>query len=117
MVLFLTILFLILSAVFSGMEIAFISSNKLRIELNKETGKLANRVIAEFKEEANIFITALLIGNNIALILFGTFISQLLDEGTLHIYHQFWLLIAQTILTTLIVLIFGEFFPKVFSKH
>jgi len=112
MILFLTIFFLILSAIFSGMEIAFISSNKLRIELNKETGKLANRVIAEFKEDAPIFITALLIGNNIALILFSTFISQLLDEGALHISHQFWLLIAQTLLTTIIVLIFGEFFPK-----
>lgn len=112
MALFLTIVFLILSAIFSGMEIAFVSSNKLRIELNKETGKLANRVIGEFKEQANIFITALLIGNNIALILFSSFISQLLDGDTLHIFHPFWLLIVQTLLTTIIVLIFGEFFPK-----
>ena len=112
MTLLLTLIFLILSAIFSGMEIAFVSSNKLRIELNKETGKLANRVIAEFKEEAPTFITALLIGNNIALILFSTFISQILDEGTLQISHQFWLLIVQTLLTTIIVLIFGEFFPK-----
>lgn len=112
MTIFLTILFLILSAIFSGMEIAFISSNKLRIELNKETGKLANQVIAKYNEEAPTFITALLIGNNIALILFSTFVSQLLNAETLGISHQFWLLIAQTLLTTLVVLIFGEFFPK-----
>ena len=112
MTIFLTILFLILSAIFSGMEIAFVSSNKLRIELNKETGKLANRVIAKYNEEAPTFITALLIGNNIALILFSTFIAQLLSAETLRIYHQFWLLIAQTVLTTIVVLIFGEFFPK-----
>lgn len=108
----LSIIFLALSAIFSGMEIAFVSSNKLRIELNKETGKLASKVIAEFNEQAPIFITALLIGNNIALILFSSFASQLLNEEALGVHHQFWLLIVQTILTTLIVLIFGEFFPK-----
>ncbi len=112
MTLFLSILFLALSAIFSGMEIAFVSSNKLRIELNKETGKLSSKVISEFNEEAPTFITALLIGNNIALILFSSFASQLLSEEALGIHHQFWLLITQTLLTTLVVLIFGEFFPK-----
>ncbi|MDA8979928.1 hemolysin family protein [Chitinophagales bacterium] len=108
----LSIIFLLLSAIFSGMEIAFVSSNKLRIELNKETGKRASRVIAEFSDEAPTFITALLIGNNIALILFSSFASQLLNENSLQIQHQFWLLIAQTLITTIVVLIFGEFFPK-----
>ena len=56
MILFLTILFLLLSAIFSGMEIAFVSSNKLRIELNKETGGLANKIIAEFNEQASILL-------------------------------------------------------------
>ncbi|MCB9257464.1 MAG: HlyC/CorC family transporter [Chitinophagales bacterium] len=115
MTLLLTILFLILSAVFSGMEIAFVSSNKLRIELNKETGKLANRIIAAYNEDGPTFITALLIGNNIALILFSAFMSILIDADTLRIdpNNQFiLLLVAQTALTTIVVLIFGEFFPK-----
>lgn len=112
MTIFLSILFLVLSAIFSGMEIAFVSSNKLRIELNKETGKLASKVIADFNEEAPTFITALLIGNNIALILFSSFASQLMSGEALGIQQQFWLLIAQTLLTTIVVLIFGEFFPK-----
>lgn len=110
--LILAIVFLILSAIFSGMEIAFISSNKLRIELNKETGNLSSKTIADFNEEAPTFITALLIGNNIALILFSSFMSEILSEETLKITHQFVLLIVQTLLTTLVVLVFGEFFPK-----
>lgn len=111
MTLFLSIIFLILSAVFSGMEIAFISSNKLRIELNKETGNLASKVIGEFNEEAPTFITALLIMNNIALVLFSSFASTLIaDEFSA--YTGLLLLIIQTLLTTLFVLIFGEFFPK-----
>lgn len=115
MTLVLTILFLILSAIFSGMEIAFVSSNKLRIELNKETGRLANRIIAAYNEDGPTFITALLIGNNIALILFSAFMSILIDAETLGIdpNSQFiLLLIAQTALTTVVVLMFGEFFPK-----
>ena len=111
MTLLLSILFLILSAVFSGMEIAFISSNKLRIELNKETGNLASKVIGEFNEEAPTFITALLIMNNIAIVLFSSFASTLIaDEFSA--YTGLLLLIIQTLLTTLFVLIFGEFFPK-----
>ncbi len=111
MTLFLSIIFLILSAVFSGMEIAFISSNKLRIELNKETGNLASKVIGEFNEEAPTFITALLIMNNIALVLFSSFASTLIaDEFSA--YTGLLLLIIQTLLTTVFVLIFGEFFPK-----
>tara|TARA_B100000497_G_scaffold63615_1_gene71874 strand:+ start:931 stop:2139 length:1209 start_codon:yes stop_codon:yes gene_type:complete len=93
------------------MEIAFISSNKLRIELNKETGNLASKVIGEFNEEAPTFITALLIMNNIALVLFSSFASTLIaDEFSA--YTGLLLLIIQTLLTTVFVLIFGEFFPK-----
>ncbi|MCD8528813.1 MAG: hemolysin family protein [Chitinophagales bacterium] len=108
----LTIVFLILSAIFSGMEIAFVSSNKLRIELNKETGKLANKYIAQYNEESPIFITALLIGNNIALIFFSMFMSEIFNEQLLHIRDQFVLLLVQTLITTIVVLFFGEFFPK-----
>lgn len=108
----LTIIFLVLSAIFSGMEIAFVSSNKLRIELNKETGVLSSKYISQFNEDAPTFITALLIGNNVALILFSLFLSELINEEVLKISHQFTLLIVQTLISTAIVLIFGEFIPK-----
>lgn len=114
MTILLTIIFLILSAIFSGMEIAFVSSNKLRIELNKETGILSSKYIAQFNEDAPTFITALLIGNNVALILFSLYLSDLLNEDLLRIGEdqEFLLLIVQTLISTAIVLIFGEFLPK-----
>ena len=109
----LLILLLSLSAIFSGMEIAFVSSNKLRIELNRESGTMSQRIIAEFNEDAPNFITTLLIGNNIALVGFSWLLTTLLREqfgidenaGVL-------MLLYQTLITTVIVLIFGEFFPK-----
>lgn len=114
MTIFLTILFLLLSALFSGLEIAFVSSNKLRIELNKETGDLAGKIIAKYNDDAPTFITALLIGNNIALILFSSYMSNLIDGKFISFISQssLLLLLAQTIITTVVVLIFGEFFPK-----
>lgn len=114
MSLFLTIVFLLLSALFSGLEIAFISSNKLRIELNKETGNLASKIIAKYNEDAPTFITALLIGNNIALILFSSYMSNIVDGNVLSFlgHNPLILLLVQTLITTVVVLVFGEFFPK-----
>lgn len=114
MALFLTILFLLLSALFSGLEIAFVSSNKLRIELNKETGNAASKIIAKYNEDAPTFITALLIGNNIALILFSSYMSNIIDGNALSFIGNspLLLLLVQTLITTIVVLIFGEFFPK-----
>ncbi len=106
------VFFLMLSAIFSGMEIAFVSSNKFRIELNKENGTLSQRTLAKYNEEAPIFITSLLIGNNIALIFFSSLLSSKLDANTLNTSSELGLLVTQTILTTIIVLIFGEFLPK-----
>lgn len=110
---FLLVGFLTISGIFSGMEIAFVSSNKLRIELNRESGSLAQRIVGEFNEDTSHFITTLLIGNNIALIGFSSYMGVMLEQ-------QFGLggdataitLLWQTLITTVIVLIFGEFFPK-----
>jgi putative hemolysin len=109
----LLIFFLALSAIFSGTEIAFISSNKLRIELNKETGSLSNRILAEFNEKAPGFITSLLIANNIALVLFSIYMAELFSADFLKLEESSpSLLLSQTLITTAIVLVFGEFFPK-----
>lgn len=109
----LLLFFLALSAIFSGTEIAFISSNKLKIELNKETGSLSNRILAEFSDNSTRFITSLLIGNNIALVFFSIYMSQLLSAD-LFIFEDNspTLILIQTVITTAIVLVFGEFLPK-----
>jgi CBS domain containing-hemolysin-like protein len=109
----LLLFFLVLSAIFSGTEIAFITSNKLKIELNKETGSLANSILSEFTENSTRFITSLLIGNNIALVFFSIYMAQLISAD-LFIFEEnsAALILIQTLITTIIVLIFGEFLPK-----
>jgi len=114
---FFIILFLLLSALFSGAEIAFISANKIRIELLKEQGHLRGRIISGFYEKPRDFLGTMLVGNNIALVVFTTlmtkllnpFISPLLGSGLL-------LLFVNTATITAVVLIFGEFLPKTFFR-
>ena len=108
---------LILSAFFSGVEIAFISSNRLKIELDKNKGSLNGRIVGYFYSKDANFIATLSLGNNIALVLFAIFIAKVLGapiigwnigitDGSIS------LLIAQTIISALIILITVEFSPK-----
>ena len=111
------ILVLLLSAFFSGMEIAFVSSSKLRVEMDKAAKEgLTSRVLGIFYAHPNNFISTLLIGNNIALVLYGILMARLInafilqptgiqDDGPLQ-------LTIQTLLSTLVVLVAGEFLPK-----
>jgi putative hemolysin len=117
--LILFILFLLLlSALFSGSEIAFISANKLGIEVIKNRGHDRGRLIAEFYEKHLDFMSTMLVGNNIVLVVLTIFATDLLNdyiglylaEGTLIN------ILVTTLIITVIVLIFGEFLPKVFSK-
>jgi putative hemolysin len=107
------IVMLLLSAIFSGVEIAFVSSNKFKIELGKDSKSLSDRILAKFAFDDAVFITALLIGNNIVLIVFSYFMSDVLltDFGLKAINLSG--ILFQTVLTTVIVLMFGEFLPKV----
>lgn len=111
---------LLFTGFFSGMEIAFVSANRLKLAI-KENNSLSNRLVSNFNKKPNLFIGMLLIGNNIALVLFGLLmarnlepiISDLLPAGY---KTDFLILLFQTIISTLIVLIVGEFIPKVLFR-
>ncbi len=105
---------LILSAFFSGMEIAYISSNRLKIELDKSKGTLTSRILTRFYNNESHFIAMLLLGNNIALVFFGLFAAQVLEPMIMSwgISDGAIILFIQTIMSTILVLIVAEFVPK-----
>ncbi|MNX28314.1 Hemolysin C [compost metagenome] len=113
------ILCLILCAFFSGMEIAFISSNKIYLEIEKKQDNFISKILTKLTEKPSQFIVAMLIGNNIALVVYGFFMGELLMRWVDALgYHFIGLvnLLVQTVLSTLIVLITAEFLPKVFFQ-
>ena len=102
-----------LSAFFSGMEIAFISSNKLHIALEKKREGLFPKVLSRLTRKSSRFITTMLVGNNIALVVYSFFMGDLIMElfvGTG--LNDFSLLLIQTLISTIIILITAEFIPK-----
>lgn len=108
---------LVFSAFFSGIEIAYISANKLQIELQKKQGMWSGKVLSKFLARPGQFIGTTLIGNTIMLVLYGTFMAFLLDEPLRNLFPESFnneavILISQTVLSTLLVLITGEFLPK-----
>lgn len=110
---FIAISTLLFSAFFSGVEIAFISANKLKLELDKNTGKFPANIITYFSKNESDFITTMLVGNNIALVVYGIVMTQILTpQITDYLNSDFALLLVQTIITTLIVLVTAEFLPK-----
>ena len=111
------IITLILSAFFSGMEIAFVSSNNLKIEIDKGRGLLSARIIAFFNQNPPRFIGALLLGNNIALVIYGIATARLLEPLLMQslppaLDSDWIILLLQTIIATLVILFTAEFMPK-----
>lgn len=116
---------LLFSAFFSGIEIAFVSANKLRIEVEKNKNMFPARIIARFLRKPSRFIAALLLGNNIALVAYGIYIAQLLKAPLIQVLSivmpasagiEALLLLVQTIISTLIVLLVAEFIPKMLFR-
>ena len=108
---------LLLSAFFSGMEIAFVSANKLKVELDKQSGMTYSRLLEGVLQSPAKFIATMLVGNNIALVVYGVMMAKLL-EPTIEHYTQssFLVLLIQTIISTLIILVTAEFLPKAFFR-
>ena len=108
---------LLFSALFSGMEIAFISANKLHIELQSKQGVISGKILSRFLNKSSSFIGTTLVGNNLALVVYGIFMANILEpviSAALPplIHSDFTILIIQTIIATLIVLVTAEFTPK-----
>lgn len=110
------ILCLILCAFFSGMEIAFISSNKIYLEIEKKQDNLLSPILTKLTEKPSKFIAAMLIGNNIALVVYGFFMGDLIMGFLGHHFSELSNLFIQTLISTFVVLITAEFLPKVFFQ-
>lgn len=112
---YIIIITLIFSAFFSGMEIAFVSSNKLKIFLDKEQGSVTNKIVSKFTEKPTNFIISMLIGNNVALVIYGIYMANLLDPiiSKYIVSIPFFILLIQVILSSFLVLLVAEFLPKV----
>ncbi|MGJ8746045.1 hemolysin family protein [Polaribacter sp.] len=107
------IISIILSAFFSGMEIAFVSANKLHIELEKKREGYIAQILNKITQKSSKFITTMLVGNNISLVVYSYYMGKLLIRILpLEGYNEFSILLVQTIISTIIILISAEFLPK-----
>jgi CBS domain containing-hemolysin-like protein len=113
------ILCLILSAFFSGMEIAFVSSNKIYLEIEKKQDVFISKILTKLTQKPSKFIAAMLVGNNVSMVVYGFFMGDLLMHWFATFGFQFSdlsNLLLQTTISTLIVLMTSEFLPKVFFQ-
>lgn len=111
--LIISIISLILSALFSGTEIAYVTSDRVRVEIDVKQGGLIGRIINRFYQNADLFISTILVGNNVVLVVYGMGMAALI-EPVLEQYttNEALVLIGQTLISTGVILIMGEFLPK-----
>jgi len=115
------ILALLFSAFFSGIEIAFVTANKLRIELSRKKGSQGGKILADFIKSPSQFLGTTLVGNNIALIVLGITMARLMEPYLMawlpeQVNTEFFHLLIQTLVTTMLVLLVSEFLPKVLFR-
>ncbi|MFT6755031.1 MAG: putative hemolysin [Urechidicola sp.] len=104
---------IILSAFFSGMEIAFVSANKMHIELEKNKEGLLAKILKKLTQKPSKFITTMLVGNNISLVVYSYFMGMfILDFLPLERINEFGVLLIQTLISTILILVTAEFLPK-----
>ena len=107
---------MLFSAFFSGMEIAFVSSNRLLAEMSREKNSLSQRAIALFYRHPSNFVSTMLVGNNIALVVYGILFAKVFDATLFSNLDPATRVTADTLLSTLVVLFTGEFLPKTIFK-
>lgn len=108
---------ILLSAFFSGIEIAYVSANKFHIELESQKGHWAYQIVSYLIQNPSRFIAAMLVGNNLALVIYGLFMPDVLNPF-LPFDNQYVLLLVQTVISTVFILIFAEFLPKaIFNSY
>ena len=107
---------MVFSAFFSGMEIAFVSSNRLRVEMDRDKHGLSQRALDVFYKHPSYFISTMLVGNNIALVVYGILFAQIFDATLFASLSDGGRVTCDTLLSTLVVLFTGEFLPKTIFK-
>ena len=107
---------MVFSAFFSGMEIAFVSSNRLRVEMDRDKHGLSQRALDVFYKRPSHFISTMLVGNNIALVVYGILFAQIFDATLFAPLSDGARVTCDTLLSTLVVLFTGEFLPKTIFK-
>lgn len=104
---------LIFSALFSGVEIAYISSNRVKVEIDVKRGGFIGHIVNLYYKHQDLFISTILVGNNIMLVIYGMGAAALLDPWLKSVYdNEVFILLMQTLISTGVILITGEFFPK-----
>lgn len=106
-----------LSAFFSGMEIAFVSSNRMLAEMDREGNSIAKNIISRFYNHPNGFVSTMLVGNNIVLVVYGILVARLFDNTIFSLLDDGMKVTADTLLSTLVILFTGEFLPKILFKN
>ena len=108
---------MLFSAFFSGMEIAFVSSNRLLAEMDREKNGLSQKAISYFYQHPSNFVSTMLVGNNIALVIYGILFARIFDTTLFAPLSDGMRVTADTLLSTFIVLFTGEFLPKTIFKN
>lgn len=108
---------MLLSAFFSGMEIAFVSSNRLQAEIDKDKRNgLSQKCIDTFYHNPNGFVSTMLVGNNIVLVIYGILFAKIFDDTLFHVFNDATRVTLDTVCSTIVILFTGEFLPKQLFK-